>query len=362
MLFNSWDFLVFMIILVPLYYMPRVSAGWQLGVLLVASCIFYAWENPWLLALLGASSTLSVYTAQQIAARLRGPAQSMSIAKHARDYARRWLWFGVSVNCMTLLVFKYAPLLSSLPPRWMLPQSATEYATSIPLPVGISFYTFQGISLIVDTWRGDLPTDTTASLAARGVGRLASFRDATFYLLFFPQLVAGPIVKAHDFLPQIGRKRFRDIDWILVRRAMVTGFFLKMFVADNLAEQTVPLALGTAGEMSMGSLNLMSLVYAYSMQIFADFAGYSLIAVGLSALFGYRLAANFNFPYLATSVTDFWRRWHISLSSWLREYLYIPLGGNRLGELRTYANLFIVMFLGGLWHGAAWKYAVLPGF
>jgi alginate O-acetyltransferase complex protein AlgI len=358
MLFNSWNFLVFMAVLLPLYYAPSASAGWQLALLLAASAVFYAWESPWLLGLLIGSSSVSVFAAQQIVANRWAAPSPGAQPSGTLAAARRWLWLGVSINLLALLLFKYAPLLSALAPEWMLPSPARDWALAIPLPVGISFYTFQGISLIVDAWRGDLPAATKASLAAHGLGRSTSFRDATFYLLFFPQLVAGPIVKAHDFLPQIGRKTRRDIDWLTARRALVTGFFLKMVVADNLAEQTVPLALGTAGDMSMGALNLLALIYAYSLQIFADFAGYSLIAIGLSSLFGYTLSANFNFPYLATTITDFWRRWHLSLSSWLREYLYIPLGGNRRGDVRTYVNLFIVMFLGGLWHGAAWKYAL----
>jgi alginate O-acetyltransferase complex protein AlgI len=357
-LFNSWHFAAFMAVLVPLYYLPFATVQWQVNLLLIASGVFYAWEDPRLLVLLIASSGFSVYATQQVARHAARATGDSDDRAHRSATAAWWLFVGVAVNLAALLLFKYASLLSELAPSWLVPANANEWAAHIPLPVGISFYTFQGISLVVDAWRGDLTPQTKASLTARGLGRLVSFRDATFYLLFFPQLVAGPIVKAHDFLPQICRKTRRDIDWLVARRALITGFFLKMVVADNLSEQTVPLTLGTAGTMSMGSLNLASLIYAYSLQIFADFAGYSLIAIGLSALFGYRLSPNFNFPYLATSITDFWRRWHISLSSWLKEYLYIPLGGNRLGDLRTYINLFVVMFLGGLWHGAAWKYAL----
>ncbi len=188
--------------------------------------------------------------------------------------------------------------------------------------------------------------------------RAGSIRDTSFYISFFPQLVAGPIVKAHEFVDQIGAKRFSDIDWITVRRCLIPGFFLKIFVADNLAEQTVTLAVRGSELANSSPINLMSQLYGYSFQIFADFAGYSLIAIGLGALFGYKLPPNFNFPYLSCSITEFWRRWHLSLSSWLRDYLYIPLGGNRKGSGRTYFNLFLVMFLGGLWHGAAWKFAI----
>jgi alginate O-acetyltransferase complex protein AlgI len=144
----------------------------------------------------------------------------------------------------------------------------------------------------------------------------------------------------------------------LVIRTLITGYFLKMFVADNLSEQTVSLTLGGNTLANSSPLNLAPLLYCYSLQIFADFAGYSLIAIGLAAMFGYKFPTNFNFPYLSTSITEFWRRWHMSLSGWLRDYLYIPLGGNRKGPARTYVNLFLVMFLGGLWHGAEWKFAL----
>jgi alginate O-acetyltransferase complex protein AlgI len=190
------------------------------------------------------------------------------------------------------------------------------------------------------------------------VAFLRGVRDIGFYLLFFPQLVAGPIVKAKEFWPQIRSKRLAEIDWITVRRALILGYFLKIFVADNLSEQTKTLTQGTDFLLSSRAGDLLPLLYCYSLQIFADFAGYSLIAIGLAALFGYRFPINFNFPYLSQSITEFWRRWHMSLSSWLRDYLYIPLGGNRKGELCTFRNLFLVMFLGGLWHGAEWKFAL----
>ncbi|MGY2132902.1 MBOAT family O-acyltransferase [Hymenobacter sp. HD11105] len=177
-----------------------------------------------------------------------------------------------------------------------------------------------------------------------------------FFISFFPHLVAGPILKAHDFLPQIGRKYFRDIDWESVFKLLVTGYFLKMVVADNLKEFTYGLA--APYYQYHASLTLLAMLFGYSMQIFADFAGYSSIALGLGKLFGYSLQQNFNFPYIATSFKEFWKRWHISLSTFLLEYLYIPLGGNRKGKGRTYLHLIITMLLGGLWHGAAWSYAV----
>jgi alginate O-acetyltransferase complex protein AlgI len=225
----------------------------------------------------------------------------------------------------------------------------------IPLPVGISFYTFHGISLVVDVFRARAASDVASPL-----GRERGFLDhgmrTFFYLTFFPQLVAGPIVKAKDFYPQMGGKLFRDIHWYSVVKALIIGFFLKSVVADNLAQQTFVLQPPYCYFYS--TLNLAVVLFGYSIQIFADFAGYSLIAIGLARMFGYALPDNFRFPYIAETFSEFWTRWHMSLSAWLRDYVYYPLGGNRKGPHRTYVNLLLVMTLGGLWHGAGWSYAI----
>jgi alginate O-acetyltransferase complex protein AlgI len=168
--------------------------------------------------------------------------------------------------------------------------------------------------------------------------------------------VAGPIVKAKDFYPQMGGKLFRDIHWYGVVKALIIGFFLKSVVADNLAQQTFVLQPPYC--YSYSAANLAIVLFAYSIQIFSDFAGYSLIAIGLARLFGYALPDNFRFPYIAQTFSEFWTRWHMSLSAWLRDYVYYPLGGNRRGAHRTYVNLLLVMALGGLWHGAGWSYAI----
>lgn len=395
MLFNSWDFLILLLVTVPLYYLPvggRYRRLWQVGLLLVASAVFYAWEEPRLLVLLFASCVLNAVAVERIlfwknkircfgesvAAEPRSesaneeskkpcaatdPCASTEIPKHGNTEtparkARLWLFWTVTLNLGFLAFFKYAGFFASLLPESPITEILKHWFNGIPLPVGISFYTFQGISMVVDVWRDDISKHTREKLEQRGRGRAASIRDTSFYISFFPQLVAGPIVKAHEFVDQIGAKLFRDIDWLTVRRGLILGYFLKVFVADNLAEHTGTLTMGAEVLAASGSVNLSALLYGYSLQIFADFAGYSLIAIGLGALFGYKLPPNFNFPYLSTSITEFWRRWHLSLSSWLRDYLYIPLGGNRKGSGRTYLNLFLVMFLGGLWHGAAWKFAI----
>jgi alginate O-acetyltransferase complex protein AlgI len=177
-----------------------------------------------------------------------------------------------------------------------------------------------------------------------------------FFISFFPHLIAGPILKAHDFFPQIKQKYFKDIQWEAAFKNLITGYFLKMVVADNLKDFTIYLEYPHFGNAS--TLTLLILIIGYSFQIFSDFAGYSLIAIGLAKLFVYNFNINFCFPYISTSFKEFWKRWHISLSTFLMEYLYFPLGGNRKGKAHTYINLIITMSLGGLWHGAAWSYAL----
>ena len=350
MLFNSWEFLVLLATTFALYYAPwsrgRHGKTWQVTLALAASITFYGWQDPKLIGLLAISCVgNSIATSRIILHKLAG------------DDARvnQWTRLAVIMNLGLLGIFKYLPFLAGmipfLPPAWLLA------AQGIPLPIGISFYTFHGISMIVDVARGEV-TREGGELVSKGGKFAKGVRDIGFYLMFFPQLVAGPIVKAKEFWPQIAAKRIEDIPWKQVIRALITGYFLKIFVADNLAEQTAALSQGPINLIHSSPLNLIPLLYGYSLQIFADFAGYSLIAIGLAAMFGYRFPINFNFPYLSTSITEFWKRWHMSLSGWLRDYLYIPLGGNRKGPGRTYVNLFLVMLLGGLWHGAAWKFAL----
>ncbi|MFM7101289.1 MAG: MBOAT family O-acyltransferase [Verrucomicrobiota bacterium] len=349
MLFNSWTFAAFLGLVFALHYASR-RVAWQAGLLTVASLVFYGWGADmagaphWrLVPLLALSCLINGLAAQ----RLLQP----GLAAPARRTA---LALALGANLGILGFFKYAGLLA----RTLLPAPAftavAPWVGDIPLPVGISFFTFQGISLVVDAWRLH---GVPGLEPVRHPRQLGAFHGKVwFFKAFFPQLVAGPIVKAGEFFHQIGPKRFRDIDWDGAARQLVLGFFLKMVVADNLKEATA--ALSWPQFRDLPPANLLLLLYGYSFQILADFAGYSTIAQGLARLFGYQLPLNFHHPYLAASITEFWRRWHISLSSWLREYLYIPLGGNRRGEGLTYRNLFLVMFLGGLWHGAAWSYAV----
>jgi alginate O-acetyltransferase complex protein AlgI len=305
--------------------------------LIIASFVFYAWNFPLLLLLLIGSILINWSVTYGI----------LSISDSAGKKGLATL--GVILNLGILAFFKYSPLIGQT--LFPAASATADFLLAIPLPIGISFFIFQGISLVVDTYRGrELKLQGATSRPVSLLGAVA------FYIAFFPQLIAGPIVKAHDFLPQVKRKFFRDIDWATAFRFLVTGYFLKMVVADNLKDFTYwmsyPYFQGLAKTDAAG------LLFGYSVQIFADFAGYSLIAIGTARLFGYVLMDNFNYPYIASSFSDFWRRWHISLSTFLKEYLYIPLGGNQKGAFRTYLNLMITMVLGGLWHGAAWSYAV----
>lgn len=214
----------------------------------------------------------------------------------------------------------------------------------IVLPVGISFFTFQAISYVVDVYRGEVRARENPL-------------DVLLYISLFPQLVAGPIVRAADFLPQLETKASLTKPMVCAGIVLcILGLFKKMVVANYLAADIVdPVFLDPT---SYSSLMVLLGVYGYAVQIYCDFSGYSDIAIGTALLLGFRFRANFNQPYRATSLQDFWRRWHMSLSQWLRDYLYIPLGGSRFGTWKTYRNLFLTMFLGGLWHGAAWNFVI----
>ncbi len=216
--------------------------------------------------------------------------------------------------------------------------------TSIFLPVGISFYTFQTISYSIDIYRRELEP-------------VKNIVDFGFFVSFFPQLVAGPIVRASEFVPQIYQKyKLSETEYNEAIFLIINGLVKKMLISDYISANYVDRVFAEPFQYT-GFENLMA-VYGYAIQIYCDFSGYTDIAIGVALLLGFRLPINFNSPYKATSITDFWRRWHISLSSWLRDYLYIPLGGNRKGKARTYINLFLTMLLGGLWHGNAWRFVI----
>ena len=263
-----------------------------------------------------------------------------------RRSVRRWLVaLSVTINVGVLCYFKYADLIVSAV------AGIIRRDISLPdifLPVGISFFTFQSMSYVIDLYR-------------RKIAPVHRWIDYLFYLSFFPQLVAGPIVRAKDFLPQIYRNP------VFVSREMfgtgifliLSGLFKKAIISDYISLNFVDRIFDNPMLYS-GFENLMG-VYGYALQIYCDFSGYSDMAIGLALLLGFRFPMNFDSPYKSATITEFWRRWHISLSSWLKDYLYIPLGGNRKGRVRTYANLLLTMLIGGLWHGAAVRFILWGG-
>ncbi|RAX56033.1 MBOAT family O-acyltransferase [Helicobacter sp. 10-6591] len=355
MLFTSYAFIALVAITFGLYYMKGFQRA-QVWILIIASFIFYAFSQPILLALLFVSASINALASYQVA------------FAPALVYKRLYAWFGVGVNLAVLAFFKYSPLFGRAMESFISAQSIGEFLINVPLPVGISFYTFQGISLVVDLYKDSVKNNDsggghTHSLEQNSLtapickcGFFKHYRNTLFFIGFFPQLVAGPIVKAHEFYPQISAKVLKTIDFYVSTKILILGYFLKMVIADNLKDQTF--WMDSPYFQAYDFLTLLGLIFGYSVQIFADFAGYSLIAIGVAKLFGYNLPQNFNFPYISASFAEFWRRWHISLSTWLKQYLYIPLGGSRKGKFRTYCNLFIVMALGGLWHGAYISYMV----
>ncbi len=267
------------------------------------------------------------------------------MARTSRQAARKWLVaLSLSVDLGLLGYFKYTNFLGHI---FASVSGQAFHDMDIFLPVGISFFTFQSLSYTIDVYRGRIQP-------------LERLLDYAFYVSFFPQLVAGPIVRAADFIPQIRRP-------LLVTRQMVgtgmwfivCGLFKKAVISDYISVNFVERIFDNPALYS-GLENLMG-VYGYALQIYCDFSGYSDMAIGIALLLGFHFNINFNSPYKSASVTEFWRRWHISLSSWLRDYLYISLGGNRKGKVRQYVNLMLTMLLGGLWHGASWNFVVWGG-
>jgi alginate O-acetyltransferase complex protein AlgI len=337
--FTSPELFFLLLFTSVIYYIPGLSRI-QVGVLIASSFYFYAFSQPYLLILLIVSSAINAICSYRI---LTGTDRMTNIRITA---------LGVATNLMILILFKYKGFLAQEFFTDSLRQGrAMDLVLAIPLPLGISFYTFQGISLLVDTLR-----DTDRKDQNPPVYFWPHVLKTFLYIAFFARIVAGPIVKSKDFLPQIRTKRLVEVKWQGVFDALLLGYFLKTAIADNLHNLTYSLHYPEI--LNIAGLNLLALALAYSMQIFSDFAGYSLIAIGIGRLFGYELPMNFRYPYIAASLSDFWQRWHMTLSNWLKEYLYIPLGGNRKGTFRCYANLIIVMALGGLWHGAGWNYVI----
>jgi alginate O-acetyltransferase complex protein AlgI len=333
LLFNSLIFVVFFAVVLAGYWSLR---SWETrkNLLLVASYIFYGAWNPPFALLLFATTALDFFLGSRIAAAKRPAAR------------KAWMIASVTSNLSMLGFFKYGNFALENT-RWLLAHAGIAYNPphlGVILPIGISFYTFHSLSYTLDVYRGVCaPT--------------RSLRDFTLAVSFFPQLVAGPIVRAADFLPQLVSPptlRPNQFSWGLLM--MTLGMFEKIVLADTLLAGSADAVFAYGGHLQ--SLDAWTGVLAFSGQIFFDFAGYSTCAIGAALCLGFHLKNNFQFPYAAVGFSDFWRRWHISLSTFLRDFLYIPLGGNRRGPARAAVNLVIVMFIGGLWHGAAWTFVV----
>jgi len=322
MSFTSWQFATFAVVVFAVYYLPFVR-GYQVQWLVFSSLFFYGYGQPELLPLL-ALAVLGSYLFLILAFENRAV----------------FLPLGIAFNLALLGFFKYKFLFLDPSSPALTGVAPLDFLLRLPLPIGISFFVFHNISLLVD-------------LTIKGRKR-PDLASVFLYIIFFPQLVAGPITRAENFMPQIRPKFLKDVAFVDAAQWIVSGLFFKLYVANNL--NTMTAYLDYPQYQVLNPDDRWTLLFLYSFQIYADFFGYSAIALGLGLLFGYRLPVNFDLPYVSLSFSEFWTRWHISLSNWLRTYLYIPLGGNRRGRARTYLNLMIVMGLGGLWHGAALGY------
>lgn len=339
MVFNSLTFAVFFAIVCLGYHgllrVPRPRA-WSAAksLLLIASYLFYAAWNPPYVALLWLSTVVDWFIAKALA---------RTVAKKARVGL---LVLSLITNLGMLSIFKYGDFFLSWFADWVaiLGGSYEPLPLGFILPVGISFYTFQTLSYTIDVYRRDLkPAD--------------SFLDYALYVTFFPQLVAGPIVRASEFLPQCKHRPSVSRDQFLWGLVLLTiGVFSKVILADAICGPVVDEVYQSAP--AAGFVEAWAGTFAFALQILFDFSGYSTCAIGAALCLGFALPDNFRWPYAAVGFTDFWRRWHISLSTWLRDYLYISLGGNRRGARRTYLNLFLTMLIGGFWHGAAARFII----
>ena len=336
MLFNSSTFLVFFIAVYALYYILPLK--WRNPLFLVSSYLFYGWWD-WRFTFLLALSTVVDYS---VALRVED-ANDRGDTKAAK----RWLLLSCVVNLGILGVFKYFDFFVGSASA-MLDGVGFHIDTPVlglVLPVGISFYTFQTMSYTIDVYRG-------VQKATR------NFMGMAVYVAFFPQLVAGPIERSVHLLPQIIKPARPTVDMIRSGAVLIVmGYFKKVFLADTAANIVENCFSNQHGSWLLYLVG----VYAFAIQIYGDFAGYTDIARGVARLFGVDICLNFRQPYFSRTITEFWRRWHISLSAWLRDYLYIPLGGNRKGRWKTYRNLMLTMLLGGLWHGASWNFVIWGG-
>lgn len=326
MLFSSGLFWALFLIFIPVYSLLKSSRLKMTVFVILFSLFFYYKSSGWFFLLLLTTSLIDWLLSR------------LMVKMKTRRAMKLVATLSIVISLSVLGYFKYANFFLW---NWNAMVEGNFQLPDIILPVGISFYTFQSISYIVDVYRGSVkPTET--------------WGEYLFFLSFFPALVAGPIVRADYFLPQIRENRRADSTQINIGLwLIIIGVVKKAIVADYISQYN-DLIFDAPGAYT-GFETLMGVI-GYTMQIYCDFSGYSDMAIGIASILGFRLSANFNLPYRSKSLTEFWRRWHISLSTWLRDYLYIPLGGNRKGTFRTYLNNFLTMLIGGLWHGAAWKF------
>jgi alginate O-acetyltransferase complex protein AlgI len=329
MLFPTFGFLAFFIAVFSVYWFLRGRRArmiWLLG----ASAVFYGSWNPWLVGLIAFSASVDYV----VALKLEGVGSPSG--------RRMLLILSIGINLGLLAFFKYVNFfLANV--GWAMNLPPGRLGLNVILPLGISFYTFETISYIVDVYRGRI----------KAVGSLL---DYALYIMFFPHLVCGPIVRPHEFLPQL--RRTMRFSWTRAQLGVwlfLLGLFKKSVLADHVAAAVDPVF---ADPGAYASASIWLAVLGYAAQIYCDFSGYTDMALGLAHLLGFHLPTNFRFPYLASNVAEFWHRWHISLSTWLRDYLFIPLGGSRGGNWATCRNLIITMGLGGLWHGASWTFVI----
>jgi alginate O-acetyltransferase complex protein AlgI len=330
MLFCSISFMIFFAVLLCVYW----ALPWQrarVWLLVAASFYFYATWNKWLAVILCASTFVDYLLALGI---------EHSTSKGLRKF---FLSVNLLANLGLLCYFKYTNffllslnevLIAAGSPSWF-------RSLQVIVPIGISFYTFEAINYMVDVYRGHMRAER-------------NFGDFLLFILFFPHLVSGPIVRARDFLPQI--KRPKRCDWVRMHLGLqyfLMGLFKKLAIADRMAQFADPVFDHALDYQTPAAWIAL---FAYAMQVYGDFSGYTDMAIGTAHMLGYKLAENFNMPYLAPNISEFWNRWHISLSSWLRDYIFVSLGGSRNGEGKTRRNLIITMTLCGLWHGAAWQF------
>jgi D-alanyl-lipoteichoic acid acyltransferase DltB (MBOAT superfamily) len=351
MLFHTWVFFVFFAIVYPVYLLVRKNNRLMNIWLMLASYTFYGWWNPWYLLLLFSTSAIDY----------------LMVVLMERNRRRRTLWLVISLvsNFGFLAYFKYSGFITEnlnkfllhlgfaakLPDPVAYPNAMLalvgvhedHFFTKVILPIGISFHTFQSMSYTIDAYKGTIQTER-------------SFIRFLTFVSFFPQLVAGPIERASNLLPQLQKTpQITGQDITDGLSLFLVGFFKKVALADYLAKYVDPV-YGNPGQFQAAALLLATVAFGW--QIYFDFSGYTDMARGVAQLMGFRLMLNFNNPYAATGLGDFWNRWHISLSTWFKDYLYFPLGGSRRGKFRTYFNMFVTMVVSGIWHGAAWTFVL----